>query len=521
MTNYFSILKPVLNKLTRLNVFDSLDVIRKYVYASIYKRNKVFGQGIENPLYFGIDIFFADFLIKNSIIYSSVVREKESLSKAKTRKDIIAPIKNLHDRICDNRMEKHPTIWVSSYFFNQLNMQPEGNERVMFYRYYFIYNEPEVLPKIEESLGFPLLNYFRMVFLLYVGYINHFFYTKDQLMKFFPKTPEDGKALNYILSHISKSLKELNKLCKDEARYDEDRMMEYYADSPHIEFPLLENEGKLYCVVPAYILYAAFNHLYKILNTNNQKTRDKLATNFEKYIGAILESYFSVNGNKKINYRSEISYGGEKTSDWIIWDKTDICFIDCKIKRITISGQKANSIDYDIIDYILQEKPFSNSKKDVISNLPEGLTKDIVIFGKDLGKIFVCYDNYQENRIDEFPYMPNKRFHAMLLTFEQNLNNVDEVKNAIIKIAQCYRDYKSKNNKIILDDEIIFLSSRYFERHIPLIAKKGLSEYMNIIKQGNLYCCGEANEFLSNQFKKEVLNDLLKDLDVNIDALKK
>lgn len=514
MNNYFIALKPILNKLTKLNVFDSLDVIRKYVIVSIYKRYKELPQGIENPRYFGIEVFFADFLIKNSIIYSSIVRERESLTQAKTRKKIIAPIQTLVDEINSNRMEKHPTIWVSSYFFNQLNMQPEGNEKVMFYRYFSMYDDPEVLPKIENKLGVPLLNYFRMTFLLYVGYHNRFTYTRNQLFQHLPQNVKDRDALCYILSQITKSLKELRGLCKDGTRYDEDRIIGYYADSPHIKFPLIENESNLYCVVPAYILYAAFDHLYQILNKESQDTRTAFATNFEKYIGRIFESYFSVN-EKRINYRSEISYdNGKKTSDWIIWDETNICFIDCKIKRITISGQNAISIDNEIIDTILREKPFKSSDK-YIDNLPEGLTKDIALFGKGLGKIFVCYDNYKNNKIEEIPYMPDKEFHAMILTLEQNINNADEIKKTIIKIAQCYRNEKSKNEDTILDSEVIFLSSRYFERQIPLIAKKGLSEYMNIIKQGDLYCCGEANEFLDNQFKKVILDDLLKDIDIH------
>ena len=516
MNNYFSTIKPVLNKLTELNIFVSLDVVRKYVYYTIYRKGIENIRGIECPQKGVVEIYIADFLIKNLIIYSSIAREKKSFTEVKTREAILSPIYELQRTVNEKRMEEYPTIWVSSYFFNQINMQPEGNERILFYRYYFIYNEPQVLLKIEESLGFPLLNYFRMLFLLYSGYANHFYYPIDQLFNFFSNDSLDLVALKYILSIISKPLTELKELCKNDDRYDEDQIMGYYADSPHVKYPLIEFEQKLYCVIPAFILLASFDHLYHILNEKDQETRTKFAVNFERYIGKIIESHFSNTGTKKIKYKTEIKYKFQKkekkTSDWIIWDETDICFIECKIKKVTIIGQKANNIDVDLINRILNEKPFSNSNRKKISDLPEGLTKDIINYGIDLGKIFVCYDDYVENHIKEFLYMPGKRFHAFLLTLEQNFNNAYEIRNEIIKIAQCYRNYMAKNSRIISDDEVIILSSRDIERQIPIIAEKGIAEYMNIREQGDLYKYEVNSEYLSNQCKKVLLDDLLKDI---------
>ena len=219
MNNYYSEIKPVLNKLSKLNVFDSLDVIRKYVYASIHKQDKAYIRGIEKPLYESIEIYFADFLIKNSIIYSSVLRPERYLSQVKTRHDICTPIMELYHNVSKNRMKDHPSIWVSSYFYNQLNMQPEGNELIMLYRQFCMYDDPKVREVIENIIGFPLNNYFRMVFFIYACYARTFSYSFK-----FNKSDEkpDTKALQYVLAVMSKPLSALRELCKDDSRYDED-----------------------------------------------------------------------------------------------------------------------------------------------------------------------------------------------------------------------------------------------------------------------------------------------------------
>lgn len=526
MNNYYSVIKPVLNKLRKLNVFDSLDVIRKYVYTSIYRKDVGYIQGIETPQYYSVEVYFADFLIKNCLIYSSIVREEKSLVQAKTRKEICKPIIDLQHKVNDIRMKEHPTVWVSSYFYNQINMQPEGNEKLMLYRHFYMYNNSDVRAVIEESLGFPLENYFRMLFFLYSCFVNHFSHPIEHLFFFFRNYAEetDAKAIMYLLSVISKPLSELRELCKDASRYDEDKIMEYYGDSAHVRFPLISFEKKIYCVVPAYILFSALDNLYHILNeTNNQMIRNAFAKNYENYIGKIFDYYFK---SSCIKYQSELLYKyGKKeksTSDWIIWDETDICFIDCKIKRMTISGQRANRIDKEWIEEIINDKPFSNSKrKDLYADKKESLTRDIIQFGIDLGKIYVCYDNYKENRIEGFPYMPNKRFHACLLVFEQNFCKTYEIKNDIIRIAQSYRDYSSKEITSIDEHEVTLISARDMERDIPLIANNGIAKVMEWEQNGNIYKYKEDNTFLRELSKSTLLDKLLQDIHERVGKVEK
>lgn len=518
MRNYYDEIKPVLNKLSELNVFDSLDVVRKYVYATLFRKGKESIHGVESPQSFSIELYYADFLIMNSIIYSSIVRGKKSLTKADVRDSICTPIVELQRRVNHNRMIPHPSVWVSSYFFNQINMQPDGNEKIMLYRQFYLYNEQNVRMVIEDELGFPLVNFFRMLFFLYACFANNFCHpTKSLFLYNSSEEDPDVKALNYIISITSKPIVELREICKDDTRYDEDRIMGYYKDSPHVQFPLISFEEKLYCVIPAYILFSAFDNLYQILNKHDE-IRNSFAKSFEKYIGQIFNHYFL---NGKIQMLPELKYKKGKreylTSDWILWDHTDICFVDCKIKKITISGQRTNSIDNEWINKVINEKPFANKQFEKLSqDMKESLTRDIINLGRDLGKIFVRYDDYKNNNIREFPYMPDKKFHACLLTLDQNFCNADEIRNSIIGIAQSYRDYRTKEVTCIKDDEVLIISSREMERYIPLIAKIGISKFVELKQSGDIYGYEEDNVFLKQMCKSTFLDDLMTDINKRV-----
>ena len=114
--------------------------------------------------------------------------------------------------------------------------------------------------------------------------------------------------------------------------------------------------------------------------------------------------------------------------------------------------------------------------------------------------------------------MPNKQFHACLLAFEQNFCKTYEIKNDIIRIAQSYRDYYSKEKYSINDDEVMLISSRDMERDIPLIANNGIAKVMEWEHNGDIYKYKEDNTYLRNLCKSTLLDKLL--LDINEKVVK-
>ena len=59
--DHFQEIKPTLNKLLKYNVFESLEVISRYIRAIIEDADRKSIEGIESPEYNSIELFFSDF----------------------------------------------------------------------------------------------------------------------------------------------------------------------------------------------------------------------------------------------------------------------------------------------------------------------------------------------------------------------------------------------------------------------------------------------------------------------------
>lgn len=84
--NYFSKIKPVLNKLTELNVYESLEVVRAYMQASADgNTNRACIPGVNHSEANSVEVWFADFLIVNIIKYSNDLPSSKSLRDVNPR----------------------------------------------------------------------------------------------------------------------------------------------------------------------------------------------------------------------------------------------------------------------------------------------------------------------------------------------------------------------------------------------------------------------------------------------------
>ena len=93
--DHFREIKPVLNKLSKYNVYDTLDVISIYLRAIIAQKERSSIRDIEAPEYNAIELYFADFLIVNAIIYCSETKGELSLRKQNDRYKIFKPVAEL------------------------------------------------------------------------------------------------------------------------------------------------------------------------------------------------------------------------------------------------------------------------------------------------------------------------------------------------------------------------------------------------------------------------------------------
>lgn len=289
---------------------------------------------------------------------------------------------------------------------------------------------------------------------------------------------ETSSAIRYVFRNISRTAKEMKELYKKYYTtngYIDNHVFNYYDDSPHVQFPILHENGKFYCVNPKYILRPTMEGIYYLLDLPNNKIRNEVSANFENYIGSLIEHYFS---NSQIKYLKEQDYivnkNEKKTSDWILWNKTDIAFIDCKLKAITTIGKSEVSLDYNLINKCIKDNNFSRKYiKEEIESLPQSLTRDIINFGIGIGKIFCCYYDYSCDRIQSLPFNNGLKFHAYLLSLEDNLLENEDIKLQIVKIANAYYHFKTDGDTDFMAQQVSIISAKMVEQDFPYISKTG------------------------------------------------
>lgn len=515
--DYYRQIKPVLNKLSKYNVFDNLDVISKYVRSIISGQGRSTIHNVENPEYNAIELYFADFLIINSIIYCTELPGELFLQKQNDRYKIFKPVAELHDEVHKIQAEKEPLVWIVSYLFNQTNMNLPGNALVSIYRYLYLYDSESIKQVVQQKLGFSLDYYFRAALYIYSCFSNgHIYYKERDLLSTQFRNADYIPAIQRVLDDICRELADLRRLCKEYCSYESDKIFNYYNDAPHVRYPLIRCYDGYCCVVPDYIMAALLDGLYYALEIpNHPDIRQEFATNFENYVGMLLETALSDSG---ISFCREITYkegkqGSQKTSDWILWDSDSICFLDCKLKRISIAGKRAVEVDDNLIKQIIDTQPFSNKNRhDIIEPLEEGLTKDLILLGIDLGKIYACYEDYKQGIIPGLDYDANKKHYACLVTLEDGYINTPEYKKRIVQIAQSYRDFKIGRHDIINEKEVLLLSVNQLERSLEMMADMGVSKCLDNSPILDLQGHRKIMDSLMERFTERIYNPFMADI---------
>lgn len=522
--NYFHRIKPVLNKLSELNVYDSLYVVRAYMQASAEgNTQRVYIPGVNHSEANSVEVWFADFLIANIIKYCDDLPSQISLRDVNPRHAICNEIEKLHQEVSHKQIDQEVFVWLNSYIFNQFKILGRDNELRALYRYYCLYKTPKIKDYSERKMNIPLDVYFKMSFFVYAAFSGKDrFHVRDDYFEPKVKKLDDVSkmALDYVLSEISKSLTEIKGLCKDFCSYDEEKIFGYFNDAPHLRFPLIKDKGGYFCTIPNYIPSTLLDGLYyrlDIPNSDNPDVNKEFSENLENYLGLIFNHFLK---ESDVQFQQEITYDvgkrkTQRTSDWILWDESDICFMDCKTKRISVKGKQSVTVDDDTIERVVKDKPFSSAKKktEIDAAIPEGITKDLINLGIGVGKIFVSYDDYRAGNIASFPYMGEKKFHAALVTLEESLSNTPGYKDRIVQVAQSYRDAKSDLTEPIDEKLVKILSVKDLEECSCIIVNEGLGFYMEHNMDRTLLAQKYVNDkYLIDQCNNELINPFIEDL---------
>lgn len=182
MTDFYRSLKPTLNKLSRLNVWDSLFVIRQYYNNEFdnYGLDKVHKESIENFNVYPIHVYIADFLISASLKYSQICKSEYSLRKVKERYKICTEIYKVYEK-ANKILKIHPAIGLKAHILSQRKMQHYQLYYERMYKYYYLFSSENLKEHVQNTLGFNVKDYFLLAVCLYLEFSKSFSLTRTNL----------------------------------------------------------------------------------------------------------------------------------------------------------------------------------------------------------------------------------------------------------------------------------------------------------------------------------------------------
>lgn len=516
MSDYYRLVKPALNKLSELTVWDSLFVIRQY--ACYYIDNQMIQaprfETIEKYGSSPIPLYFVDFLIDATVKYSNLNSIKDcsnfsadykSLRQLKMRRKIMQILLNAYDYANKKSIETELSPWLKAYIFSQQKMQHYDIFTNRAIKYHELYGSKSISKRVQDILKMDISEYFKLVLLFFKYFSDSFLSPKEKFISYLAgKSDQERQNVMRVLGLLCIDIKEL----KSEIKIDfSEKMFLQQNDTQHINKPIFEYEDVLCCPVPVYILNKAIEGLQYHLNlSNDSKIKHEFASNLETYVGHQLEYHSKT---PKYKYIKEFSYNKnqDKTSDWLLYDEKCIVFLDCKLKKLPIISIKELSIDRKGVEGFLTKEHLLNREKreEDLKKIDNPLEKDIIQLGVDLGKILCCYCDWKAGKLSkEIPYDKSLVVNAIILTLEDTYCGAFEMKELIDLIAIEY--VKAKKNEVIDLSEIKtkVISSINFDDSIPYIERDGL--YKHIVED-NLAI--DDNDYLRNRYLQEEFEKFL------------
>ena len=510
MSDFYKEIKPALNKLSELNVWDSLFVIRQYITNAVknYNLDLPHFERIENHQTCPIPLYLADFMVLATLRYSTTLRSEKSLRQLKQRDKIIRQLHDVYEKANKEQYEDI-LVWLKSYMLNQLKVQHQEPFDYRALKYCYLYSSPSLASYLEEKLGIDVKKYFQLVILFYFCFSKKFSTTYRELSKYIVGNKQMFTMNDFtvVLDKLSASLSDIKANIKVDFS---NKLFLCHNNAIHVSHPIVSDSGTLYCVAPLYILNAGIEGLQYQLDLkskDNQRLNDELASRFEDYVGLQLDYYAKCG---KFRFIKEITYNKEqnKTSDWILYDDNCMMFVDCKLKKLTIASIMETKLDREKLDRILIDGDFKTkgSIEKIKREQQSPLIKDIIGLGVDLGKILCCYCDWKEGKIKGLPqYKEDIHFTASLMMLEESLCGKLELKEYIDAIA--YNYVREKKGVVLEGINTRVISSITFDKSIPYIGEHGLSKYTiedNFEIPNNVII---KNAFLHEQFDKMILNE--------------
>ncbi len=457
---------------------------------------------------------YSDFLIAVSIIYSSELPQcKNTLRDHNNRGVLVKFLENFSRKVDVESMNMGAFLWLKSYVFNQ-EKQFQRNPIEQVFRYYSIFSFPGVIERIEEKIRMPFKTFIYCAFWIYTQFKEGFYVKVNRLTHLgieYEKTPFSEENLLTTLDTLSIDFALLKKITKDEMDYSREFIFNN-PDYPHIKYPLFNYDNICFCVNPRYLIDKFTENVYNLAEIFKG---DNIAygQSFENYVGKILIETIKYHSIENVSVIPEQIYnkGQNRTSDWIVQDEENIVLIECKAKKFTTLSKVETDINKSFIDDIVENQLFSKeSKRKYIDSCENALTKDIIIIGMGIGKMYKVCNDYLNNEIDTLPFNSPQIIRPILVTLEEWFTGIPDVREAITIVAKGYLRYKSISCDLIDKFPFQIMSVSNLTIDFQMMVTDGITQYYHCVSNNELMNkrMGANFDVVSDLFEKEFFDSL-------------
>ena len=461
----FSLYKPLRNQIRSYNLLDSLQLI--WSYSRNFTFNLPFPSDIESPAgfspngdinlrrYRGLPEFEQEFLLREFILHCDTNPTRYSLKQ----KDKLGKLVNYMRKSFSEEIDTHFTITGDFLLeFNrmahrQFKWQTVYNQSIIF-RYYKVYNDTEVRAIIKNKLKLTPFELFIIGFFFFRATADHF-RTNLPYLSEVPAISTEKIAMFFQL--FSMPIEQARNELKECQQMNENI---FYSFNPLYARPILIYQNSFICPIQMLLFWQVTTGIYYSI-VGEHGFENSFGNSFQNYIGEIL--YICCN-NPDIKILEEAKYGKEemRTTDWIIFDKNAVLFIECKAKRMTM---------------------VSKSELDI----KKGLESDLKKMASFITQIYKTYVEYTLNKYPHIVFDASKKFIPLIVTLEDWFINMNP---SILEMLGNFviEDLKANDIDTALIDKFPYYirSCDDFEKDIQLINSLGVLEYFDKIEKNDI-----------------------------------
>jgi len=482
MDNY-SLYKPLKNHLGKLSINESFYVI--WAYSNHLQFENFFPGDIETiPEFINAKSLLEkkiyqwelELLLREIILNSQdTERGLKTLKKWNYFVGAINKIKEIEDKL--SHVDKNNVL---KEFFRLAHRQfPwQSNINLMyFYRYYRIFNEPDIDKILYEKVGVHYENLFLMGASL-LGYFKEKCIIREPFSTNMKGITND--EIKKLFNIISIDLNDFKKIIQKEHSIDEKFAYNTYMLKL---YPIIKSKLKgddfYFCPLTTLLYWRFTSGIY--YEICREKDFDKpFGYAFQKYVGEVLNK-----ANKKMTIYPEEEYGPKKnkkkTVDWIFDEKDAALFIECKTKRLIVPA-KIELNDTELLDKELEK------------------ISDAIV------QVYKTIKDYIDKQYPSFSHDKKRKIYPIILTLEEWYSFAgpicQEINKKVIE--------KLKQNGLPLEwlEEMPYslCGIHEFEEIVQIMQVVGIKKFMESKFSTPEYASWDFDPFVNNFYKKERKN---------------